>query len=200
MLEMVKNREEESVQQAYESLGATVLGGIQAVAMDMWRAYIKVTEEKLPGAKIVHDKFHVSGFLGEAVDKVRRSERRKLKAQGDETLTGTKYLWLMDPRNLSDEQEELFAQLLSVNLKAGKAWALKETFATFWNHTKEKGMTFRPIRHKGVPPASARFSPLPPGGPGDTRICSGYASPIRGFSPGRFHATSSRSLRSCGLG
>ncbi|MGI8604352.1 MAG: ISL3 family transposase [Verrucomicrobiales bacterium] len=139
VLQMVEKREEESLQQAYESLGAEVKAGVEAVAMDMWRAYIKATGEQLPQAEIVHDKFHVSGFLGEAVDKVRRSEHKQLKKEGDQTLTGSKYLWLMDPRNLTEAQEEEFATLLSANLKAGKAWALKETFVQFWNCPEAKG-------------------------------------------------------------
>jgi len=133
VLEVVANRAEASVREAYERIGASVVEKVAAVAMDMWQPYIKVTQECLPQAKVVHDKFHVTSFLGEAVDKVRRKEHRELKAEGDETLTGSKYLWLMDPRNLSPEQEDEFAELLSANLKAGRAWGLKETFVGFWN-------------------------------------------------------------------
>lgn len=138
VLEVVEKREEESLREAYRSLGPEVLGQVKAVAMDMWKPYVKVTEEKLPAAKVVHDKFHISGMLTEAVDKVRRGEHRQLKAEGDERLTGSKYLWLMDPRNFSETQEESFAALLSVNLKAGRAWGLKETFAQFWQNADAK--------------------------------------------------------------
>jgi transposase len=35
----------------------------------------------LPEADIVHDKFHIAKYLGEAVDKVRRSEHKSLLTQ-----------------------------------------------------------------------------------------------------------------------
>ena len=37
----------------------------------------------------------------DGVDKVRREEHRELKAVDDETLTGTKYLWLRNPAKMS---------------------------------------------------------------------------------------------------
>ena len=132
VLEVVEKREENSLKEAYRGLGPEVCKSVLAVAMDMWRPYVKVTREEMPKAKVVHDKFHISGILGEAVDRVRRGEHRQLKAEGDDVLTGSKYLWLMDPRNFSEKQEENFATLLSANLRAGRAWALKETFVEFW--------------------------------------------------------------------
>ena len=89
-------------------------------------------------SSVVHVKFHISGMLREPVDKVRRGEHRQLKAEGDDRLTGSKYLRLMDPRNFSEAQEENFAALLAVNLKAGRTWGLKETFAQFWQSADAK--------------------------------------------------------------
>jgi transposase len=137
VLEVVEHREESSVRQAIEALPEPLRRTIEAVAMDMWRPFIKASEELLPQADIVHDKFHVMGYLNEAVDKVRRQEHRTLKAQNDETLTGSKYLWLKNPCNLTAEQETSFAKLLEINLKAGRAWAHKEPFSAFWNCRSE---------------------------------------------------------------
>ena len=51
----------------------------------------------LPQAEIVHDKFHVSKHLNEAVDQVRRRENKTLRAAGDDRLVGSKQLWLFAP-------------------------------------------------------------------------------------------------------
>jgi len=133
VLEVVPNREEESVREAYRRVGAEALAQVAAVAMDMWAPYLKVTRECLPQAEVVHDKFHVSGFLSKAVDQVRRREHGELRQVGDETLKGSKYLWLKNPDQMNNQQTEDFAALLSINLKAGRAWALKETFNEFWH-------------------------------------------------------------------
>lgn len=138
VLEVVEHRQEASVQQAIAALPETLRQSIKAVAMDMWQPFIKVVGEQLPHACIVHDKFHIMSYLNSAVDKVRRQEHRELQAQGDDTLTGSKYLWLKDPRNLTTQQEDAFAALLEINLKAGRAWAHKEQFSAFWNCPSEK--------------------------------------------------------------
>ena len=70
----------------------------------MWEPFIQSIQQAVPEADIVHDKFHVSKYLGEAVDKVRRQEHKELMAQGDETLKGTRQLWLYNPQNFSPEQ------------------------------------------------------------------------------------------------
>ncbi len=45
--------------------------------MNMWPAFENSSNEALPNTNIVHDKFHVSKHLNEAVDKVRKAEHRK---------------------------------------------------------------------------------------------------------------------------
>lgn len=63
--------------------------------MAMWEPYRKATRQAAPQAAIVHDKFHCAKELNKAVDRVRRSEQRALKAQGrgeEKTPTKTKYL------------------------------------------------------------------------------------------------------------
>ncbi len=64
--------------------------------MDMWEPYIQATWARLPeeAEKIVLDRFHIMGHLNNAVDTVRKQEHRALMASGDETLKGSKYLWL----------------------------------------------------------------------------------------------------------
>ena len=47
---------------------------IKAASMGMWAPYLNSTKKHVSGAEIVHDKFHVSKHLNEAVDQVRRSE------------------------------------------------------------------------------------------------------------------------------
>ena len=53
-------------------------------------------------------KFHVVKHLPDAVDKVRREEHRALRRGGDERLTGSKYLWLRRPEDMTDDQRAAF--------------------------------------------------------------------------------------------
>ena len=67
--------------------------------------------EHLPGAdgKIVFDKFHIAQHLGGAVDKVRRKENKILRADGDDTLVGTRYDWLRHPARMEPKDRRAFA-------------------------------------------------------------------------------------------
>ncbi|MCR4311988.1 MAG: ISL3 family transposase [Candidatus Uhrbacteria bacterium] len=110
---------------------------VQAGAMDMWEPFMKAWRSVMgEEAPIVHDKFHVAGYLGKAVDLVRRTEHRQLRKEGKETLTRTKYLWLKSPENWKDEEREQFNALMQGELKVGRAWALKESFRGFWEYAR----------------------------------------------------------------
>lgn len=111
---------------------------VKAGAMDMWEPFMKAWRSVMgEAAPIVHDKFHVAGYLGKAVDLVRRAEHRELRKDGKETLTRTKYLWLKNPDNWEDDEREQFKALMRGELKVGRAWALKESFRKFWEYAKK---------------------------------------------------------------
>jgi transposase len=134
VLYLADDRKQESLDGFWSTLTPAQRDGITAVAMDMWEPYVQSTRAHLPGAeqKIVFDKFHVVKHLHDAVDRVRRGEQRVLKRAGDERLTGSKYLWLRRPEDLSETQRAAFRALQREDLKVGRAWALKERFRIFW--------------------------------------------------------------------
>lgn len=127
-------RSKDSLNGFYESLTPKQLRGIEAVAMDMWKAYISATRRHVPGAqdKIVFDKFHIVAHLLKALDQVRRQEHRQLLREGDATLTGTKYLWLMG-RDRFDRSDWIdFGHLRDSALRTARAWAINAMFSHLW--------------------------------------------------------------------
>jgi transposase len=137
VLDVVEERTAEAASQLWDTLSPEQKQEVEAVAVDMWEPFIQTIQTQVPDADIVHDKFHVSKYLGEAVDKVRRQEHKELLAQGDETLKGTRQLWLYNPQNFSPEQAEEFSALKDLHLKVARAWAAKELFSKFWEYQEE---------------------------------------------------------------
>jgi len=137
VLDVVEERTAEAADQLWETLSPEQKQTVEAVAVDMWEPFIRTVEKQVPDADIVHDKFHVSKYLGEAVDKVRRQEHKELMAQGDETLKGTRQLWLYNPQNFSPDQAEEFSALKDLQLKVARAWAAKELFSKFWEYQEQ---------------------------------------------------------------
>lgn len=131
VLEVVPGRDTESVLSLWDSVPAAQRQKVEAAAMDMGASYKAATNQAAPQAAIVHDRCHVSMLLNEAVDKVRREEHRRLLEKGDESLSGTKFLWLQGAA-VQGERALSFAELCERNLKTARAWAHKETFAEFW--------------------------------------------------------------------
>ena len=129
-------RTQDSLDGYFKALTPRQLAGIEAVAMDMWEPFAQSVRANVPdaGSKIVFDKFHVVQHMTNAVDLVRRSENRTLREAGDESLVGSKYLWLYGSENLPEKHRERFDSLHALHLKTGRAWALKESLRTLWDN------------------------------------------------------------------
>jgi len=140
VLEVVEHRTQDAAQNAFTNLGEYVdLTDVQVVTMDMWKAFKNAANICVPQADIVHDRFHLAQYLNKAVDITRRAENKKLVAQDDERLKGSKYLWLKNPDNFNENQQEVFDTLkLDTELKTYKVWQLKEDFKTFFQSKDEQ--------------------------------------------------------------
>jgi transposase len=131
----------------YEGLNTRQLTGIQAVAMDMWKPFLRATRDYVPQAdeKIVFDRFHIMKHMNQAVDEVRKYEHKSLRKEGEDTLSGTKYLWLFAEENLPQKHQERFATLKGLHLKTARAWAIKEMLRDLWKY-KRRGWAVKHFR------------------------------------------------------
>lgn len=135
---LADERKQASLDGYFADLTPAQRGQIQAVAMDMWEPYVQSVRAYVPQAerKIVFDVFHIIQHMNGAVDRVRRHEHRLLRAEGNETLKGSKYVWLYGEENVPDHQRERFTELTRrrarKQLKTARAWALKESLRDLW--------------------------------------------------------------------
>ena len=116
---VAEGRRQESLEEYFLPFDEDELERIEAICVDMHDPYIAAVRARVPGArdKIVFDKFHVLRLMNEAVDRVRRQEHKKLRAQHDEVLTGTKYLWLYRPDHIPEAQLPRFEELRRMDLQ-----------------------------------------------------------------------------------
>ncbi|PHQ32496.1 ISL3 family transposase [Rhodopirellula bahusiensis] len=137
VLEVTEGRTIAAADELWQALDENQREDVESVSMDMWQAFMTSGEKNAPNAEIVHDKFHVSKYLGDAVDKVRRQEHRELKAEGDNRLTGLRQMLLYNEENLNEDQQIDLHILQKSDLRTGRAWALKENFRHFWDSDRE---------------------------------------------------------------
>ena len=136
VLYVADDRKESSLDGFFDQYEPTELLGLETIAMDMHMPYIRSVEKNIWRAeeKICFDKFHVAQHLGNAVDKVRRQEHRSLLEQDDNTLTGSKYVWLQNPWNMGKKAKASLKRLKDIAQKTGRAWALKENAMSLWQY------------------------------------------------------------------
>src|ERR1019366_5913771 len=132
VLDLMPERKLKAAKSLLETLSPMQRESVEAIAMDMWPAYISAAKACIPQADIVHDRFHVSKYLGKAVDKVRYREHRILGSQSP--LTGSKYAWLKSYADRRSAEAVAFRALNQLNIKTSRAWRIKETFFQFWSY------------------------------------------------------------------
>jgi transposase len=137
VLDVEFGRDTNAANLLWEKIPAQQRESIRAVTLDMWEPFMNASQKAAPQADLVHDKFHVVSYLSDAVDRVRKLEHRELliAGGGESPLSKTRYDWLANPTNMTDLQKLRFQDLQSMNLKVGRAWAIKEMFQNFWNYS-----------------------------------------------------------------
>ncbi len=97
---------------------------IETIPSDMWKAFLKLAENLLPDARLVHDRFHLIKILNKALNNLRRQEAKS----HPETLKSSRYALLKNPENRTEKQEETFQMIMDANLKVGVLWQQRENF------------------------------------------------------------------------
>ena len=121
------------------SLGPAKSAKIRLAVMDMWKAFRNSTLKpgNAPQASILFDKFHVLKHLGEALDKVRKSEYKRLAGKDRRFIKGQKYTLLAHPENLTTDGRRSLKLLLKANKRLNTAYLLKEEFGQLWGYERE---------------------------------------------------------------
>lgn len=132
-----QDRSEKSLNSFYSWLGDRKSARIRLAVMDMWLAFYNATRAKAPQAAILYDKFHVMRHLGEALDKVRKSEYARLSAKDRKFIKGQKYTLLSHQENLNTEGRQALKTLLKANKRLNTAYLLKESFGQLWEYRSE---------------------------------------------------------------
>ena len=132
-----EDRSAASLDQFYEWLGPRKAARIRLAVMDMWKPFRLSTGHQAPQANILFDKFHVLRHLGEALDKVRKSEYARVSGRERRFIKGQKYTLLAHRENLTLDGRRALKMLLAANKRLNTAYLLKESFDQLWDYGRE---------------------------------------------------------------
>jgi transposase len=131
---MGAGRKAESLEAFFDAMSQDQKDAIQAVAMDMWEAYVSAVKTHCPHAKIVFDLFHVVKAYGEVIDGVRRQEYKKASVHQRAYIKGSRYLLLSNRDSLRPEQAAQLDDLLAVNQHLCAVYILKDQLKAIYRY------------------------------------------------------------------
>jgi transposase len=131
---LLEKRNKEVIADYLSSFGSELLSQIEEVSIDLWKPYKSVSEEIIPNAQIVADRFHVMKQINQELDHKRRAEKRaaeKLKNQRERAeklagLTHSKYPLLKKKESLNKEEKAKIEEVKKVSPELGKMYQIKE--------------------------------------------------------------------------
>jgi len=115
-------------------IGADLISPIRFVCSDMWRAYLKVIQKKLPEAWHILDRYHIVATLNKALDQVRAEEARQLTQEGWDVLKRSRWLLLRRRKRLTGKQRWRLRQILQWDLRTVRAYILEEGLQALWEY------------------------------------------------------------------
>lgn len=107
---------------------------IECFCSDMSRAFLSGIKRFFPSSEIVIDKFHLVKLVSEAVDATRKAEMKHAREK-----VSSRFLWLKNPGNLSDDERRELSLLNARPAfeKTGRAYTLKLAFQELF-HVKKR--------------------------------------------------------------
>ena len=119
------------------TLSPKALSEISTVTMDMWKPYINSIRELCPNSEIIHDRYHLVAHLNKSIDDVRRKEVGE-----NPILRNSRYALLKNAENRTDNQSELFEEIMKTTLSVTEVYNAKENFRGMFDatHNEKDGL------------------------------------------------------------
>lgn len=98
-----KDRTKKTLESFFDEFGSDRSSKLRFVLTDMWKPYLLVVAEKARQALNILDRFHIMSHMNKAIDKVRATETRTLKAKGkNPVLTSSRWCLLKRAENCTE--------------------------------------------------------------------------------------------------
>ncbi len=136
VIHVVKGKDSNTIKEIKDYLVGKGVDSAQITqaSIDLSPAFISGITNHFPEAKITFDRFHVVKLLNEAMDTVRKQERKE-----HNELKGHKYTFLKN--KLSDKKQSELSELITLYPTLGEAYRLKVLFNDLWDMPDKNSAT-----------------------------------------------------------
>lgn len=148
VIDIQPGRSEESLANFYTAQPDSVLEQIEAVSMDVSRAYTGATTTAIPHAVICYDGFHIMRWIQRALDRVFADAAAGPDKVAMSSAQWRKTRWALrtGENKLTDDKRALVNQITRLNRRIGRAWALKEQFRDLYRFDHQPGVARRLLK------------------------------------------------------
>jgi transposase len=106
---------------------------LEAVAIDMWPAYLLAVQTVFPHVTVVHDPFHIVALANRAIDETRRELVQAADITARKVIKGSRFLLLRGAENLTEPARNRLDDLMALNEPLYEAYLLKEDLRQLWH-------------------------------------------------------------------
>lgn len=141
VVDIQSGRSEESLAKFYDAQTDSALSQIEAVSMDVSRAYTAATTTAVPNATICYDGFHIMQWVNRALDRVfaeAASGPTKVAMTSAQWRT-TRWALRTGENKLNDDKRALVNRIARANRHVGRAWTLKEQARDLYRYDHPPG-------------------------------------------------------------
>ncbi|MGB3893251.1 ISL3 family transposase [Mycolicibacter sinensis] len=145
VVDIQPGRSEQSLANFYVSQTDSALSQIEAVSMDVSRAYTSATTAAVPHAVICYDGFHIMQWVNRALDRV-FAESIRLPGHATADWKAARWALRTGENKLTDDKRALVNQIARTNRRIGRAWTLKEQARDLYRYDHEPGVARRLLK------------------------------------------------------
>lgn len=145
VVDIQPGRSEQSLANFYVSQTDSALSQIEAVSMDVSRAYTSATTAAVPHAVICYDGFHIMQWVNRALDRV-FAESIRLPGHATADWKAARWALRTGENKLTNDKRALVNQIARTNRRIGRAWTLKEQARDLYRYDHEPGTARRLLK------------------------------------------------------
>lgn len=138
VVDIQPGRSEQSLANFYAAQTDSALAQIEAVSMDVSRAYTGATTTAVPHAVICYDGFHIMQWINRALDRV-FAETIRLPGYATADWKTARWALRTGENKLTDDKRALVNQIARTHRRIGRAWTLKEQARDLYRLDHEPG-------------------------------------------------------------
>lgn len=144
LLAVLEGRLKETVVAFLESIPDDLRATVEEVCTDLYDGFINAAQEVLPQARVVGDRFHVAKLYRAALDELRKSEMKALRAVlSKKEYAGLKgVLWVLRRKSedLTEQEQQVLDLLFECSPALRRAYALREQLTKIFDTKQTKEM------------------------------------------------------------